>query len=169
MTDQPTRTGFRKSLFHPIDVFVLRVDNYVANYLSSTRGLGVFTGIVLGYATIGLWLAWESWHTRSVLALVVGISQAIIGVVFATILIVKLNLDKRISAFTAIALNEHRETDVDLFEQSDEVIEAYLEKAVQHLQQNGFIPFYDGASEEVAYEQIIEDSAKYIYAESLDK
>lgn len=52
-----------------------------------------------------------------------------------------------------------------LWDKSDDVVEKYVMKAAHHLQETGFIPFVDGATESDKYERVIAEMAEYFYDE----
>lgn len=54
-----------------------------------------------------------------------------------------------------------------LWEEKEEVVEAYIERAALSLQGSGRIPLYDGATEDPRYENIISVVAEDLYDDDL--
>jgi len=79
----------------------------------------------------------------------------------------KISIPNRIDYIATRALRQQTEKDAGLllWSQSDEVIEKYVERATSSLQDSGRIPFYDGATENPRYEEIITTVAEEMFAD----
>lgn len=53
----------------------------------------------------------------------------------------------------------------NLWNEKEEVIEEYLNKATEELYGSGFLPFIDGATEDSRYEEMIGEKAEELYAD----
>lgn len=163
---------------YPLDVALSRAESFIIGKLREPKWRNVLTGLCLTYASAGVWLIWESWLTREVGYLVFGVVHTCVGVVYATVLALRTSIHTRIDAYAVRALLKQADRDLDelmitegvppvpeLWNESDEVIERYLNRATDKLQDIGFIPFIDGATEDSRYEQMIGDKAEELYAD----
>jgi len=157
-------------LTYPLDVALSRADAFVIRKLREKKWLNVLIGVCLTYACVGVWLIWSAWLTREADDLVFGVVHTCIGVIWATILALRHSIHTRIDAYAVRAIREQAWRDEllvspvgDLWSQSDALIERYLETAVEQLQAHGFIPFIDGAIEDLRYEDLINDKAQELY------
>ena len=164
---------------YPFDVALSRAESFIIGKLRETKWRNVMTGLCLTYASAGVWLIWQAWLTREVDDLVFGVFHTCVGVVYATILALRTSIHTRIDAYAVRALLKQADRDrnndlmimegvppvTELWNESDEVIERYLNKATDKLQDAGFIPFIDGATEDIRYEQMIGDKAEELYAD----
>lgn len=169
----------RKVLYgvlYPLDHLIARVDNYIVSKLREPAARRVLTGICLTYASAGVWLIWEAWLTREVDDLVFGVFHTCVGVVYATILAMRTSIPNRIDYIAIRALREQANRDSKrleiemsdrhthpLWDEKEEIVERYIERAASALQDNGRIPLYDGATEDVRYEDIINTVAEDLY------
>jgi hypothetical protein len=173
--DKFVRRAYHRATY-PLDVALSRADSFIIGKLRERKWQNILIGLCLTYASVGVWLVWSAWLTREVTELVVGVIYTSLGVVWATVLALRMSISTRIDAYAVRAIQEQTKQDrkryemsdtekseQNLYDQSDEVIERYAEKASLALQESGFIPFTDGATESMRYENMIADKAQELY------
>lgn len=164
------------ALMYPCDVFLARVDSQIVTFLRTPMARRFLVGVCLTYASAGVWLVWSAWLTRSVTELVVGVAHCAIGSAFSTAIAIRLSIPSRIDEYAIRTIRRQTREDLrkmkrdnseqhSLWDKSDDVVERYVMKAAHHLQDTGFIPFVDGATESDKYERVIAEMAEYFYDE----
>lgn len=100
-------------MFYWLARLYLSIDQRITKWVATDRGQHLLIGLSLGYASAGLFSVWESWYTRSVLGIVLGLVYSLSGIAFATFLSLRLTVEKNIDKYASNELLRQADNDRD--------------------------------------------------------
>ena len=112
INEQQRKGGITMVGYRMISLY-LSIDSRITGWLRTNNGRCLLIGLSLGYTTMGAWSVWESWYTRSVAGVIVGMMVTLTGASFATLLSFSLYLDKNIDVYASRVLREQASRDKD--------------------------------------------------------